>query len=392
MRRSLLFLAPLVALACATASDPESAPSGSVDGGPSTTTPDAGAVDGEAPDASNPAAPVFTVLSLNLHCLKLDGTAFTAHDPRFRAIAKAAADERVDAILAQEVCKNATLDARVALEGALAEATGARWSSAAAFAHRAWEGTPDAADEHVAIFARGELGAPRTTTHRAQGSLVRVTLGATASSALGATRLYTVHLDHADAVARAAQGREVAALAMNESDEEKVGSDGALPIVVAGDFNARIDAMAPVAMTAFGFVEASGSKGTTRIDHVFVHRGAPFAPSAAIEMFTGASAVSDHPGVLVRFAKAAPKPVKLTRIVARGTTANVTVRGDRAPFDWERGWPAFPRRNAEATLVTSELPAGAFTYKFLRDDKDWALGENVAGQGERDNASTPSFP
>lgn len=389
MRRALPFVAlALVAFACATEEGAGADPSTpGVEGGADVTPiPPA---EGGVPEADAPEGPAFTVLSLNLHCTKLDGTAFTSQDARFAAIAKVVADEAVDVVLAQEVCTNTSLDAKAALEAAMAKATGARWSSTATFAHRAWEGTPDAADEHVAIFARGELASARATTHRAQGNLVRVTAGATVTSALGRTRVYTVHLDHADATARAAQAREVAALATNETDEENLGG---LPTLVAGDFNARIDAPAAIAMKAFGFVEASGSEGTTRIDHVFVHRAAPLQAVAAKETFTGANAVSDHPGVLVRFAKAAAKDVKLTRIVAKGTTVNVSVRGDRAPFDWDRGWPAFARRNGEPTLVTSELTPGAFAYKFLRDDKDWALGDNVAGQGQQDNGSTPAFP
>jgi hypothetical protein len=149
-------------------------------------------------------------------------------------------------------------------------------------------------------------------------------------------------------------------------------------------------------MIQFGFVETSGSAQTTRIDHVFTHRSAPFAPDSTKELFVGSAAVSDHPGVLVRFAPAVPKPVRLTRIVASGTFAlPLSVRGDHAPLSWERGWPAFARPSASApgvAVVTSELPGGAFAYKFLRQDTDWATGGNVSGAGETDNASTPSFP
>ena len=43
-------------------------------------------------------------------------------------------------------------------------------------------------------------------------------------------------------------------------------------------------------------------------------------------------------------------------------------------------------------LVLSELPAGAFAYKFLRGDVDWQLGANAAGVGQTDNQTSPTFP
>ena len=100
--------------------------------------------------------------------------------------------------------------------------------------------------------------------------------------------------------------------------------------------------------------------------------------------------------MIVRFAGAAPTPVRLTRIVASGTfAAPISVRGDHAPFSWERGWPALPRTASGkpgVVVVTSELPAGAFAYKFLRNDADWAAGANAAGAGQTDNTMTTTFP
>jgi endonuclease/exonuclease/phosphatase family metal-dependent hydrolase len=417
MRRALsavLLLVPLAAgLACsssAPANDGPSTPPDTVLPEASAPQPDddAGPATADGGDAVAPAQGQLAVLSLNLHCLKTDGTAFTSNDARFAAIATAVAAEDVDVVLAQEVCASATESARAMLLAALAKATGTTWSSAIAFAHRAWEGTADEADENVAIFSRGALTASHETVHRAQGSLRRVTLGATIASRMTTTsgkalpiRVYTVHLDHATEVARSEQGREVASASMVESDDLHVGLEtgsGAvsLPVLVAGDFNAQNAAAAPQAMIQFGFVETSGSAQTTRIDHVFTHRSAPFAPDSTKELFVGSAAVSDHPGVLVRFAPAVPKPVRLTRIVASGTFAlPLSVRGDHAPLSWERGWPAFARPSASApgvAVVTSELPGAAFAYKFLRQDTDWATGGNVSGAGETDNASTPSFP
>jgi hypothetical protein len=226
-------------------------------------------------------------------------------------------------------------------------------------------------------------------------------LGATAPTKPVPLRVYTVHFDHATPAARADQGREAASLALVETDDEKLGIDGgggalAMPVIVGGDFNARFDAPPLLAMRDWGFVETSGSAGTTRIDHVFMHRSAPLVAASASEIFEGAAAVSDHPGILVRYAPQAGKPVKLTRVVARGAfAAPLALRGDRAPLSWDRGWPAFPLVKAKepgAAIVTSELPAAAFVYKFLREDRDWALGDNVSGTGQADNAVTPSFP
>jgi endonuclease/exonuclease/phosphatase family metal-dependent hydrolase len=392
------------------AAAPDAAPPGTnvPDAGPEIPTDDGGP---PSADAASPVDGQLGILSLNLHCLKVEGTAFATNEARFAAIASAVASQSVDVVLAQEVCVSATEDARAMLLAALAKATGTTWSSAIALAHRAWEGTADEADEHVAIFSRGSLTGAHETVHRAQGSLRRVTLGATITSRLTSAsgsaplpvRVYTVHLDHATPLARAAQAREAASAAMVESDEAQVAVDAgggavALPLVVAGDFNAQSATDTTQALVDFGFVETSGSATTTRIDHVFTHRSAPFAPASAAAMFEGAAAVSDHPGVLVRFAAAAPKPVRLTRIVATGTFAlPLSVRGDRAPLSWERGWPAFPRASSgpgpsSVALVTSEMPGSAFAYKFLRQDTDWAAGGNTSGVGETDNTSAPSFP
>lgn len=350
----------------------------------------------------------LTVLTLNLHCLKTDGTAFATNDARFAAIAKAAADERVDVLLAQEVCVSATENARTMLTGALEKATGASWSSEVAFAHRAWEGTPDEADESVAVFSRGVLRDKRELVHRSQSALRRVSLAVTVESpvttATGAplaVRLATVHLDHLDAIARPAQAREVASAAVFDADEDRLALDegaGAvsLPLVVGGDFNARWASPATKALVDFGFVESTASAATARIDHVFVHRSAPLVAGASRELFVGAAAVSDHPGVLVRFDAAPSKPVHLTRIIATGAFAQpLSVRGDQAPMTWDVGWPAFSRRGAggpAVALVTSELTARAFSYKFLQGDAVWQTGANESGMGERDNTITPSFP
>jgi hypothetical protein len=212
-------------------------------------------------------------------------------------------------------------------------------------------------------------------------------------------RALTLHLDNADAIARAAQAREVAGFGIVEGDSVEMasGAPAGFPVIAGGDFNARSGTDALLAMTQLGFVEASGSEGTTRIDHVFVHRTAPFDPIEREVIFTGADAVSDHPGILVRFAqKQVSVTVRPTRIIAKGSFgAPLSVRGARAPLSWDKGWPAFPFAGGapdEVKIVLPELGPGAFEMKFLKNDADWQLGANATAQGETDNVITPAFP
>ncbi len=410
MFRRFGLLALVFAAACsssenrASSGGPPGPDSGPIDPGTDGGTTDNPDVDAGEEGGISVASGKLTVLSLNLHCLKTQGTAYPTNEARLEAIAKAAADENVDVILAQEVCTSKTTqqDARAMLTAALDKATNATWSSVAALAHDAWVGTPDEASEHVAIFSKHKLSQATENAHRAQSALRRITLGATVAAPLvtaqGATlpvRMYTVHLDHMDANARAMQAREVAGFALLEADEMvKIdATDGGvlLPILVAGDFNAQSGAEAPKAMLDYGFVEASGSATTTRIDHVFLHRSAFLSPTDTKILFEGAGAVSDHPGVLVRLTAAPAKTSRLTRIKAEGTFANpLTIRGDKAPLSWEKGWPAYVRAGG-SVFVTSELPAGSFAYKFLQNDTIWATGANVNGTGQTDNSSKPSF-
>ncbi len=408
LRRAVAAFALLAACSSASSDGQNASSGGANDASTPTPVTDAAptATDGgaEVDAAPTPAAGKLVALTLNLHCLKTEGTVFATNQDRFAAIASVVATEEVDVVLAQEVCSMPGADARTMLTDALGKATGTSWSSVAAFAHRAWEGTPDAADESVAIFSRGALSSPHETVHRVQGPLRRVTLGATVATRMSSpqrasvpVRVYTVHLDYSTPAARGLQAREAAGAAVFEADAERVAVDlgggaVALPVLVAGDFNATSADPAPQALRDFGFAETSGSASTQRIDHVFAHRSAPFTREASKVLFEGAAAVSDHPGVLVRYVASTPVPVKLTRIVARGTfPAPLSVRGNRAPLSWDQGWPAFPSA-AGVALVTSELPAGAFAYKFLRQDTDWALGADVGGSGEADNAASPAFP
>lgn len=342
--------------------------------------PDAGA--GPARDAGAPGG--LVVLSLNLRCLELEGTPYRDHAGRFDAIASACEREAVDALLLQEVCEDGVVDALAALEEALEEVTGEGWSAAAAFAHVAWEGTARQADESVAILARGELGAVTARTHHAQGGLRRATVAANLD---GGLRVVSTHLDFMDAAVRGAQAREVAVAALVDA--------GSSDVLVGGDLNGRTGGAAWSALADAGFVDAAAALPPDRIDHVLVHRGAAFRGAAARALFdTPEERVSDHPGVLVRLAPAAPAPVTVTRITARvdvGFGRRVTVRGDRAPLSWELGQPLVSLAADRWAFASTEID-GRFRFKLLRDDVDWQSGDDLVADAGDSVEVTPEFP
>ncbi|MBU4379225.1 MAG: endonuclease/exonuclease/phosphatase family protein, partial [Proteobacteria bacterium] len=248
------------------------------------------------PDASGPWAP-YGLLSLNLHCLKLDGTSFTSHEDRFAAIAQAVHAENVSAIAAQEICSNASLDALVLLKQALESATGDTWSTAFANAHTAWEGTPDEAEEGVGLFVRGPVSDVQILEYHAQAGLRRVAVTARLPATLGGFRLVSVHLEFTDATVREAQARETASLTVGLMDPS-------LDVLVAGDFNAMPGSPPLAAMDAFGFKQLTAPLGPGRIDHVLAHRASAITSTDAVVVFDGTTYpfVSDHPGMLVRLA------------------------------------------------------------------------------------------
>ena len=332
----------------------------------------------------------FGLLSLNLHCLKLDGTSFSSNEQRFAAIASAVQAENVAAIALQEVCTNNAYAAMTMMQSALEDATGETWTFAFAPAHVAWQGTPDEADEGVAVLARGTLADEQLLTYRSQSALSRVAVAATLPPALGGLRWVAVHLDYADAAVRVAQARETASTFV-------AASDPSLDILVAGDFNATPGSPPLQAMGAFGFVELTGSLGPGRIDHVLAHRGAAVALTEARVLFDGTTypVVSDHPGMLVRIAPASPPAIAVTRLRAQvdvGVDHHLAVRGDTAPLSWSEGWPAASMSPSEWKLVLTEIPSGAtFAYKFLRDDVDWQVGDDAVGMGGQDHTIAPGF-
>ncbi|MCK6546232.1 endonuclease/exonuclease/phosphatase family protein, partial [Myxococcota bacterium] len=330
----------------------------------------------------------YSALSLNLHCLRRDGTPYATNEARFAAIASVVERENVGVILAQEVCERTGESARALMTSALEAATGETWSNYWVYAHEAWAGTPDAAQEGLAIFARGTLTSTRALGYRAQGGLRRVMVTARLSPELGSLWVHSVHLDHAAAGIRARQAAESAAYALAHGDPS-------LDVLIAGDLNAAPRSEPWQKFTSMGFVDLAEDLSATSIDHLFVHRGAGVARTWARFAFDGTAEpeVSDHPGVLVGLAPAPRVVVPRTRFVAIYEGGGyLALRGDTAPLSWDAGWVAWPTGQGGWKLVVTELPAAPFEYKWLRDDTRWQSDPNEQGLGGQDHDDTPIFP
>lgn len=329
------------------------------------------------PDVST-VEPSVSVLSLNLHCLQTKGTPYESNSARAVAIAELVAAENIGAIAVQEACISSAESMMTLLLAALGPGWNAVWEPA----HTAWEGTPDEAEEGVGILALGELAQPAVVSHVLGGSLPRVTVCAT----WGQLRICSVHFDHKDPSARLSQAREAAVAAL-------VDMAPSLDVLIAGDLNAREGKPAHNAMLAAGYVDLSDPLSSTRIDHVFVHRGAAWRADHA-ELVLDDPAVSDHPAVLVRLAPHVPDPVTVTPIIATadvGTGHYLAVRGDRAPLDWEAGWPMRSTGLGTWRAHITEWVQGPVELKVLRDDTDWMMGPNATGEAGAPIAIVPGF-
>ncbi len=327
----------------------------------------------------------FGVLSLNLHCLKLDGTGFASNRERLGAVAHAVAEEGVRVIALQELCVSSDESAPALLEAALEDATGEPWSLVTAFAHTAWEGTADEAEEHVGLAVQGELGEPRELRFHAQEGLTRVGILGRWSGGGEPLAVASVHLDHQHADARDAQARQAAV--------EGLVSSAGVRSVVAGDFNAAPTSDAAEAMVAMGYRDLGAGLDDDRIDYIWMHRGADLGSEGCDRIFTGARypAVSDHPGMLAWLAPAEGEPVGLTTVRTEHAMEGsyLALRGDASPLDWEQGWPA-SRDGDRWTVVLSEIDE-PFEYKWLLGDEQWQQGSNLQGQPGSVNEGSASF-
>lgn len=328
----------------------------------------------------------LTLLSLNLHCLRVDGTAFATNAERFAAIASLAAARDVAVLALQEACERPGEKAIDMLQAALEQQTDASWTSTWAHAHLAWEGTPDEADEGVGLLVRGALSAPAALEHAVQGSLRRVAVSATLPPELGGARVTSVHFEVFEPEARAMQAREIAVAALVDTDLDS-------PAIVAGDFNDVEGSPTYAAFPATGYLAADAGLDPSGIDHVMIHRAASLRPSLVEEVFLGDEAVSDHPGILVRFDPALGDAVSATRITALsepGAGHFLSVRGDAAPLSWDLGFPLRRVSQGEYLFVTTEL-ASDFAFKVLLDDAVWQVGPDVAGVAGASQVVTPTF-
>jgi endonuclease/exonuclease/phosphatase family metal-dependent hydrolase len=325
------------------------------------------------------------LLSLNLHCLRLDGTDFRSNTERFEAIAAAVAAEEVRVIALQELCVSAQESAPDLLEQALEQATGQDWSMATAFAHIAWEGTDDEAEELVGLAVQGGLSQPRELVFHVQEGLRRVGVQGLWDAGQGTVAISSVHLDHQHEEARLGQARQAAI--------EGLVTQAGASALVAGDFNAQPGQPALEAMAAMGFEDACAGLDDDRIDYLWLHAGAALGADDCERIFVGERypEVSDHPGMLVRVQPRSPPSMALTELRTDHVVGErfLAIRGDQAPLSWELGWPA-SRDGDRWTAVFTEL-SGSFEYKWLIDDADWQQGENLQGQSGQDNRASVSF-
>jgi endonuclease/exonuclease/phosphatase family metal-dependent hydrolase len=335
--------------------------------------------------ADEPSAP-FTLLSLNLHCFRVDGTVYATNAERFAAIASLAAAREVAVLTLQEACERPGEKAIELLRAALEQQTGVPWTSTWALAHVAWEGTPDEADEGVGLLVRGALSDPGALEHAVQGALRRIAVSATLPPELGSPRVTSVHFEVFEPEARTMQAREVAAAGL-------VDTDSTYAVIIAGDFNDVEGSATHAAFPAMGYLAADAGLDPSGIDHVMSHRAAPLRPTLAEQVFLGAQAVSDHPGILVRFEPATGDIVTTTRITAEsdpGADHFLSLRGDTAPLDWDRGFPMRAVKPGEHVFVTTEI-AAPFAFKALLDDTTWQIGPNVEGVAGAAQVVMPVF-
>jgi hypothetical protein len=195
-----------------------------------------------------------------------------------------------------------------------------------------------------------------------------------------------MHLDHQNAAVREEQARETGVAALADAYPSAAA-------IIAGDLNAKEGSAAHAALTGQGFVDVSDPLSANRIDHVFVHRGAGLVATEVSLVFEGGSAVSDHPGVLVRFTAHSAPPVSLTRVrVADSVTGDafLSIRGSVPLLSWDRGWTLREHSPGSWAFVSSEL-SGSFEYKLLKDDLVWQLGGNQPGTAGSDLSTSPSF-
>lgn len=333
-----------------------------------------------------PVTQPLAMLTLNLHCLRVDGTVYATNADRFAAIASLVASREVSAITLQEACQRPGENAIEELRTALEKATSASWSSTWTFAHVAWEGTPDQADEGLGLLVKGNLSNPAELVLAVQGSLRRVAISATLPAEWSNVRLTSIHFEVFEQNARTMQAREVAVAGL-------VDTDPTFGAIVAGDFNDVEGSATHGAFPSLGYLAANAGIDAAGIDHVMVHRATNWRPISAEKVFMGMEAVSDHPGILVRLEPAKGDVVVTTRLVAQSNLAAnqfLSLRGSVAPLSWTLGFPMRRTSNGQHAFVTTEM-TGNFDFKTLLDDTTWQTGPDVQATSGTDQVITPMF-
>ncbi len=337
-------------------------------------------------EGGGPAMNSVSLLSLNLHCLRLDGTVYATNADRFSAIATLVASRDISAIALQEACERPGENALNELRTAIEKATSATWSSTWTFAHIAWEGTPDQADEGVGLLVKGALSDPKEMVLAVQGSLRRVATSAMLPAEWADIRLTSVHFEVFEEAARKMQAREVAVAAL-------VDTDPGFGAIVAGDFNDIEGSATHAAFPSLGYLAADAGLDAAGIDHVMVHRAAKWRPVKAEKVFLGMEAVSDHPGIVVRFESAPGDPVTPTRISTLYTPAAnqfLSIRGNMTPLTWDLGFPLHRSTNGTFAFISTEIK-NDFEFKLLVNDQTWQTGANVMGKAGMDQSVAPTF-
>ncbi len=329
----------------------------------------------------------FGLLSLNLHCLKLEGTSFESNRARMEAIAQVVKDREIKVLALQELCVQGEVEALELLQSALEEATSLPWSKAWAFVHIAWEGSPDEAEEGLGFLIQGEIQERWEYLYLNQGVLRRLALGIRLPPELGGFDLYSLHLDYNIPEARRLQALESVGQALLRRRDGQ--------ILMVGDLNGQAGSEPHRAFLDMGFEDLSAGLDPQGIDHLLAHRGAALEGSEAALFFRGEGEplVSDHPGVYLKLSPGAPEPFCLTEIQARydaGFGRSLSLRGEGDSLSWERGFPMINTGPEGWSLALTEISEG-FEYKLLLDDEIWQQGENQQGNACLLNLSSPEF-
>ena len=138
---------------------------------------------------------------------------------------------------------------------------------------------------------------------------------------------------------------------------------------------------------------AAAPKATTKAP---VKAAAPVAPAPKKACATKKVCATKKPETAKKAtteAPAAPAKKKLTRIVAHvdvGWGKQLYIRGEGAGLSWEQGIPMLCENDTEWHWV-AETDAGPISFKFLIDDKTWALGENITINAGDVHISEPTF-